>query len=683
MDPNGVTAPARSHYRPMISNQCSPNIRHESPGAAIRRGFRARVARLAVGLLISIAQATSAGAQNTSTAASRRTTSAALRPLEVTEASITDLMAAMASGRVTAVQLVDAYLARIAAYDHAGPALNALIRLNPGARKTAAERDDERRHGRIRGPLHGIPVIIKDNYDTGDMPTSAGSLALANSQPAQDGFVVKKLRDAGAIILGKSNLHELAAGITSISSLGGQTRNPYDPARCPGGSSGGTGAAIAASFATVGWGSDTCGSIRIPSAYGSLFGLRPTQGLVSRSGIVPLSHTQDIGGPLARTATDLAIALDVSVGYDAADSATQVLRDKPAPRFEATLDKRALRSARIGVFRPYFTDTDAEIADTVRAAIAAMKAQGATVVDVAVAEFDTLVANTSVLNMETKFDLANYLRSVPGAPVHSLREILDKGLFDRALEVRFRTVDTVVSLESEARTRALDRQLRLRLRMERIMDSLSLDALAYPTMRQKPVLVGEIQPGSTCGLSAQSGLPAISIPAGFTADGLPVGLELLGRAFTDTRLVSLAYAFEQAGVRRRAPSTTPALVRGIAPVHAPMVVRAVTPRASALARFTYDAPHSALEWSVTLRGAAPDDVLAVVLRRTTALGTAINPAGSTRVIARLLGPGMRNASGVLPLSGTERQALLDGRVTLALYDRSVGSPTETAIPKRR
>jgi hypothetical protein len=177
--------------------------------------------------------------------------------------------------------------------------------------------------------MHGIPVIIKDNYDTGDMPTSAGSLALATSQPARDGFVVQRLREAGAIILAKSNLHELAAGITSISSLGGQTRNPYDPTRCPGGSSGGTGAAIAASFAAVGWGSDTCGSIRYPSAYASLFGLRPTMGMVSRAGIVPLSHTQDIGGPLARTATDLAIALDVTVGYDSADATTRVLRDAP------------------------------------------------------------------------------------------------------------------------------------------------------------------------------------------------------------------------------------------------------------------------------------------------------------------------------------------------------------------
>ena len=640
-----------------------------------------RLSRHACAIALVVA-ASHVHAQSASPVVARRAVSTTRSTVEVTEATITELRAAMAGGRVTSVQLVDAYLARIAAYEHAGPNLNALIRLNPNARAEAAQRDAERRQGRMRGSLHGIPIIIKDNYDTGDMPTSGGSLALANSQPAQDAFVVRKLREAGAIILAKSNLHELAAGITSISSLGGQTRNPYDPTRCPGGSSGGTGAAIAASFATVGWGSDTCGSIRIPSAYGSLVGLRPTQGLVSRSGIIPLSGTQDIGGPLARTVTDLAIALDVSVGYDAADPATQVLRDMPAPRFESGLDKNALRGARIGVFRPYFLDTDAEIADTVRAALAAMKAQGATIIEVPVAEFDSLIANTSVINMETKFDLMRYLRGVPNAPVHSMREILDKGLFDRALEMRFRTLDTVTMLDSDQHKRALAKQQQLRARMERLMDSLSLDALAYPTMRQKPVLVGEPQPGATCGLSAQSGLPAISIPAGFMAEGLPVGIELMGRAFTDVRLVSLAYAFEQSGPRRRAPSTTPALVRGVAPVALPMVVRVIAPRATATARLAYDAPLNVLRWSVTTTGSAPGEVAAVVLRRTNADSSTIIPAGSQRVVARLLGPGMRTASGTLVLSGTERRALLDGRLTIAMYGRAGNAPTEVVIPKR-
>jgi amidase len=634
--------------------------------------------------MLCIGVASSSGAQSSQAvtpapSSSRSRARVATPTLDVTEASITELRAAIAGGRTTSVQLVNAYLARIAAYEHAGPQLNALIRLNPNARAEAAQRDAERRAGRSRGALHGIPVIVKDNFDTFDMPTSGGSLALASSQPSADAFVIKKLRDAGAIILAKSNLHELAAGITSISSLGGQTRNPYDPARCPGGSSGGTGAAIAASFAAVGWGSDTCGSIRIPSAFGSLFGLRPTQGLISRTGIIPLSHTQDIGGPLARTVTDLAIALDVSVGYDAADAVTARLKDAPLPRFEAALDRNALRGARIGVFAPYFRDTDAEIADTVRAAIAAMKSLGATIIEVSAPEFDTLIANTSVIPMETKFDLIEYLKRVPNAPVHSMREILDKGLYDKALEVRFRSVDTVQSLDTERYRTALRRQTQLRERMERILDSLSLDALAYPTMRQKPTLVGEPQLGGTCNLTAQSGLPSISIPAGFMDEGLPVGIELMGRAMSDVRLVALAYAFEQSGARRRAPSTTPPLVRGVAPLPSTMLVRATAPQVAATARLTYDAPTSMLRWSVQLNGIAVDDVLAVVLRRGNDTGTAAAPAQSVRVITRLLGPGMRRASGSLQLNGAERRALAGGRITLALYTRRAAAPVETVI----
>ena len=221
--------------------------------------------------------------------------------LEVFEASIPDLQEAMSDGRVTAVQLVDAYLARIAAYDHGGPALNSMIRLNPNARAEAEALDQERALVGVRGPLHGIPVIMKDNYDVAGLPTSGGSIALAGMIPPNDAFQVAKLREAGAVILGKSNMHELAYGITTISSVGGQTRNPYDPSRNPGGSSGGTGAAIAASFAAIGWGSDTCGSIRIPASHHNLFGLRPTKGLSSIDGIIPLSHTQDVASSLQTT----------------------------------------------------------------------------------------------------------------------------------------------------------------------------------------------------------------------------------------------------------------------------------------------------------------------------------------------------------------------------------------------
>ena len=622
------------------------------------------------------------------------------RPLEVTEATVTELQEAMQRGRASSVSITRAYLARIAAYDQAGPRLNAIIRVNPRALQEAAQRDAERRSGKVRGPLHGVPIILKDNYDTGDMPTSAGSLALATSQPARDGFVVRRLRDAGAIVLAKSNMHELAAGITNISSLGGQTRNPYDPARCPGGSSGGTGAAIAASFAAVGWGSDTCGSIRIPSAFGSLVGLRPTIGLVSRTGIVPLSLTQDIGGPLARTVRDLAIALDISVGEDPADSTT--LRGLPRLRaagatgdtpFTTSLASASLRGARIGVFAPYFRDTDAEIADSVRAAIAVMRTRGAIVVDMNMPEFDTLLANTSAINMETKHDLANYLAGVPNAPVRSLGEIVARGQFDKELEVRFRSSDTMPALPNAPHSTVLARQAALRARMEHLLDSLQLDAVAYPTVRQKPVFPGQVQPGSTCPLGAQSGLPSIAIPAGFTSDGLPVSMELLGKSFSDVKLVQLAYAFEQAAPRRRAPGTTPALVNGAAPKAAPVVVTLRAGASSVTTRITLDAVHHELRWSVT--GTNPRGIAAVVLRRRGG-GTISGPASGTtgsapavsrmtiadsaqRVVARLMGPGLRTATGSLPLAYADRIAFAEGRLSIGVLPASAGDFVERTV----
>jgi Asp-tRNA(Asn)/Glu-tRNA(Gln) amidotransferase A subunit family amidase len=603
-------------------------------------------------------------------------TTAARPALDVTEASITDLQDAMASGRATAVQLVDAYLARIAAYDQRGPAINAMIRLNPNARADARRLDEERRQGRVRGPLHGIPIILKDNFDTFDMPTSGGSLALANHQPKADAYIVGRLREAGAIIVGKSNMHELAAGITTISSLGGQTRNPYDPRRCPGGSSGGTGAAIAASFAAVGWGSDTCGSIRIPSAFGSLAGLRPTQGLVSRTGVMPLSHTQDVPGPLARTVRDLAIALDATVGADSADAATHVLSGRAIPRFADSLRADALRGARIGILTSYFTDADGEILDTVRAAIRAMKAAGADTVRVEIAGFDSLLAGTSVINYEHKYDMIDYLARTPGEPVKSIADILATGLESAALEARFKLADSVGTRDSEAYRRALARQAVVRERVTAIMDSLRLDALIYPTMRRKPVFVGDPQLGTTCALSAQTGLPALSIPAGFTSDGLPVGIELLGRAFGDVRLVSLGYAFEQLGPRRRAPYSTPRLVNGRVPV--PMAFSAtvgVPTGRSAHARFTFEPTSSTLGYDVAVRGVAPAKVQAVVLLRR-------DDRGGARVVQRLSGPNVVAADGRAALGPTERAALLRGQLFLSLVTSDL-TPAEVRVPPPR
>ena len=632
---------------------------------------RTGAATNAAGMLL-VAVFSTANAQGTSRTVTPRVDTT------VVEATITDLQRVMSEGRFTALDLTRAYLARITAYDQQGPALNAMIRVNPAAERDAIAMDAERRAGKVRGPLHGIPVIIKDNYSTADMPTTGSTLALATFMPREDAFIVRRLREAGAVIVGKSNLHELAAGITSVSSMGGQTRNPYDPRRCPGGSSGGTGAAIAASFAVVGWGSDTCGSIRIPAAYGSLYGLRPTSGLVSRSGVIPLSHTQDVIGPLARTVTDLAIALDITVGRDTADAATAVLDVRQLPRFEASLNKEALRGKRLGVLRNYLTGTDGDIADSIRSTARAMGALGAEVIDVTIPNLDSLIAGSGVIPYEFKWDLMDFLAKYPGAPVHSLHEILERGLHHEALDGTFRIRDSISTRDSDPYKAALQKQAALKARLVTLFDSLRLDALIYPTMQRRPVLVGEAQPGTTCSLSAQSGLPALSLPAGFTNDGLPVGLEMMGKPFEDATLVAMAYAFEQSpgGVRRRAPLTTPVLRNGRAPAAQTYRARA----GGADVAFRFDPLRSELHYTVTLPATAMRGSQAVVLRRTDAATAGVSEP-RVRVVHRLIGPGRASVTGVIPLGELDRRALGDGR--LGILHVTSDAPLGRAAPVER
>jgi Asp-tRNA(Asn)/Glu-tRNA(Gln) amidotransferase A subunit family amidase len=577
------------------------------------------------------------------------------------EATIPVLQAAMAGGRTTSALLVDAYLARIRAYDHQGPALNAIIRLNPNARADAEALDAERRAGKVRGPLHGIPVILKDNYSTRDMPTAAGSVALAGLQTTDDAFQVQRLRAAGAVIIGKANMHELAAGITTVSSLGGQSCNPYDPSRNPGGSSGGSGAAVAASFAVVAWGSDTCGSIRIPAAVHNLFGLRPTKGLSSTSGIIPLSHTQDVGGPIARTVMDLAIALDATVGADPADTATRALEGRALPRFVVALDSTSLRGKRLAVLTSYFGDQpeDREGAAVVRAAIARMKERGAEIAEVSVPGLDSLVNRASVIDFEFKYDLMNFLATVPNAKVSSLGDILRLGMYDVALEQPFRRRDSLGTRDNAPYREALTRRKLARDLVVAFLDSNRYDALVYPTMRRKAALIGELPIGSTCALSAVTGLPALSVPAGFTSDGLPIGAELLGRPFADAALLAMAYDYEQAVHPRRAPSTTPPLVGGQAPPPTRFATTARSAGVVATASFTFDPTRRSLAYRVQLTGPAARTVATVSIARDSA-----RIAGP--IIHRLLAQGERLTSGTLLLDDEARQDLLAGKLSLAI-----------------
>jgi amidase len=580
---------------------------------------------------------------------------------EVHEQSILDLQAAQSSGRVTSRGLVESYLARIQAYDQAGPRLNAIVMINPRAREEADTLDRERADNKVRGPLHGIPVLIKDNYDTADMPTSGGALGLAMLQPAADAFQVKKLRDAGAVILGKTTMHELAAGITTISSLTGQTRNPYDLLRVPGGSSGGTGAAIGASFAAAGMGSDTCGSIRIPAANQNMVGLRGTHGLSSRAGVMPLSSTQDIGGPLARTVTDLAIMLDATVGMDPADAVTKDSAGHIPKSYRDALAADGLKGARIGVLRALWGSApeDEEVAGIVRKALDGFKAQGAEVVDITVPGLDDLLRESSVIADEFKFDLQDYLARQPNAPVKSLGEIIDRGLHHAELDAAFRLRNTPEKRDTEHYRQAMIKRRALRAVVLATLDEQRIDALAYPTLRRKPALIGEAQAGTNCQLSATTGLPAMAMPAGFSTDGLPIALELLGGAWEEAKLLKYAFAWEQATKPRRAPFSTPPLVKGVAPAATTLDLAI----GSATVKLNYDTTTGALRFdAAAAKLATADRVLGLTIQRSE--GDKPGP-----VIAQLLAPNQITGTGTLTLRGRNREDLVAGRLFIHFYTR--------------
>ena len=481
------------------------------------------------------------------------------------EASVAQIGAALAAGSLSSRGLVEHYLARIAAYDGNGPALNAVAVINPEAAAEAERCDRERAAGAPCGPLHGVPILVKDNYETAGMQTAAGSVTLAGWIPPGDATLVARLRAAGAIVLGKANMQEFAYGIVGVGSLYGQTRNPYAPDRNPGGSSSGTGAAIAAGFAALGMGSDTCGSIRIPAAHNCLAGIRSTQGLLSRAGIVPMSHTQDVGGPMARSVADLAIVLDATAGWDPADPQTALAVGNVPSSFAAALRPDALAGARIGLLTHLFGSDpeDGEVAALVRDAAEAMRRLGAALVEVAIPGLAGLLtdryAGHLVLVSDVKFDLDAYLASRPTAPVRSLDEILASGRVHPVVEPSLRRSQAVASRDTKEYWEHLARRATLRQTVLQAMAEAGLDALLYPPIRRKAAPIGEPQPGTNCHLAANSGLPALVVPAGFTADGLPVGVELLGRPWSEARLLGLGYAYEQATKHRRPPASTPPL----------------------------------------------------------------------------------------------------------------------------
>ena len=493
--------------------------------------------------------------------------------IDVVELSATDANARLAAGTLTSRALTQAYLDRIAKVDDAGPRLESVIELNPSALADADARDAERKAGKVRGPLHGVPVLLKDNIDVAGMVNSAGSLALAEHRPKQDAFIAARLREAGAVILGKTNLSEWAnfrstRSTSGWSSRGGQTKNPYVLDRNPCGSSSGTGTAIAASLAAIGVGTETDGSIICPSAVSGLVGLKPTVGLVSRSGIIPISVSQDTAGPMARTVADAALLLNALAGADTNDPAGGAATGKVAADYTAFLKPEALKGKRIGVLRQAMGFHPAVDAVT-NAAIEAIKKQGANVIDVKVGHYgDWNDPEFQVLLYEFKDGLNGYLKA-SGAPHASLEALIayNKTNADRVMpffgQEIFEQAQAKGPLTDVAYIRARDRarQLAGKDGVMALLDGQKLDAILAPSMSPAwPTdhVLGDHFVGAGYGMAAVAGTPSITVPAGETR-GLPLGVTFMGRAYGEGDLFSLAYALEQALRARKAPQFTPTL----------------------------------------------------------------------------------------------------------------------------
>jgi amidase len=503
-----------------------------------------------------------------------------IEPFELDELTITDLQAGMKARRFSARSLVEKYSRRIEEIDKHGPAINSVIELNPDALSIADQLDQERKAKGPRSPLHGVPVLIKDNIDTADrMMTTAGSLALVGSRPAKDSFVAEKLRAAGAVILGKTNLSEWANirsshSTSGWSGRGGLTKNPYALDRNPCGSSSGSGAGVSANLCAAAIGTETDGSIVCPSSSNGIAGIKPTVGLVSRSGIIPISHSQDGAGPMCRTVLDAAIMLGALTGVDPRDSATANSQGKSATDYAQFCNPAGLKGARIGVARKYFGFNDAVDA-LMEQSLDVMRKQGATVIDPAdietLGKFDK--SELLVFMYELKADLNSYLAALgPNAPVKTLKDIIDFNERNRHKEMPYFAQDLFLKAEAKgpltekAYLDALENnhQLARTEGIDATMDKFHLDAIVAPTGGPAwltDLVNGDHVAGGSSNAAAVAGYPNINVTAGFIS-GLPIGISFFGRAWSEPTLIRLAYSFEQATKARQAPRFLPTIGTG-------------------------------------------------------------------------------------------------------------------------
>lgn len=505
-------------------------------------------------------------------------------PVEIDPAltTITEIQALFENGKLTSAQLVRHCLARIETYDKKGPALNAMITINDDALDTAEALDRERAETGPRGPLHGIPVILKDNYNTHDLPTTGGSDILKNSLPSADASTVKRLREAGAVIIGKANMSEFALsyGWLGYGSAVGQTRNPHNPLRDPSGSSSGSAAAVAAGYAVLATGTDTAGSIRGPAAVCGVVGIKPSMGLVSRAGIIPASLSLDVAGPIARSVTGAAIMLDTMAGQDPKDPAT-MKRDGYTYDYEKALNNAALVKARIGVVRN-FSGANPDVDRIFDVTLKTLEKEGAVLIDI---DLPDLLTNlwpvmAPVVDGDFAPQIADYLSELPeGAPktIEDLISIAEsEAIAESATPLNPARIQGFYHAKASGGYQNADRQKSLEMRIPEIrkqlltvLDEQKLDAMVFPTLpcpasprhdAEDTAYVCNIDdPYRPCYMASTTGFPEITVPAGFTTDGMPVGLSFLGRPFSEVTLTGLAYDFEQATMIRKIPVHTPEL----------------------------------------------------------------------------------------------------------------------------
>jgi amidase len=499
---------------------------------------------------------------------------ASRKTFRLEETTIEEIHGAFLAGALTCVELVQRYLDRIAAYDQSGPALNSYVTINPEALTEAARLDAVfRKTGKLSGPLHGIPIAVKDQVETKGIATSFGSIAIKGYVPKEDATIVRKLKEAGAIVLGKTTLPDFATSWFGYSSASGETKNPYDLARDPGGSSAGTGAAVAANLAAIGIGEDTGGSIRLPSSFSNLVGVRVTPGLISRNGLSPLVVFQDTAGPMGRTVRDTAILLDAVVGYDSKDPYTTAFTIAGhRGSYTENLDGEGLKHARIGVLKEAFgSDSDpdcAEVNKVVRAAIGSIKAAGAEIVEVSLPTLMDFIIETSLYITHSRHDINKFLGARPQLAYASLDAIYKDGKYHKNLDL----IDEVMTGPKEpADDPAYYRKLAARDAFQRAVVSIiaehELDGICFPSCQVLPPTREELSNGrwtvlgfpTNTLIAAQTWLPSICLPAGFSPAGIPVGLEMVVLPYHEPDLFRLGYAFEQATQHRRSPESAPPL----------------------------------------------------------------------------------------------------------------------------